>query len=70
MKIGGLTKPIIVRKTGISSFNLIHNPLGYFASVRAKELDPLAGEMVLAFVAESDEQQLALLDMARLLDER
>lgn len=69
LQAGGLIKPLIVRRTSLESFQLLDNPLGYFAAVRARELDPLAAETVLAFVVESDEQERALLDMSRIIEE-
>lgn len=62
----GLVRPLIVKQTGLMKYELIAGDFEYYASVRAKELDPRKGEMVNAFVikdheAEAVKQQLELL---------
>ena len=47
---GELVRPLVVRQTGIESFELLSSPLEYYAAVRAREIEPRKGEMVSAFL--------------------
>jgi len=49
---GGLITPLLVKQTGLQSYQLINNyqTLEYLAVIKAKQLNPRLGEMVNAFV--------------------
>lgn len=57
---GALVTPLLLKRTGIESFDLIGNPLHYWAAVRAKEIDVQAGEMVHCFILDDDRAIAAL----------
>lgn len=48
---GALARPLVVRQTGLESFELLDGELAYHAAARARELDPIQAEAVLAFIA-------------------
>ena len=48
---GALAVPLVVRPFG-DDWRLIDGAFAYHAAVKAREIDPLAGEKVLAFVVE------------------
>lgn len=57
---GGLLSPLLLRQTGIESYEVIAGDLEYYAAARAKELSPREGEMVNAFIVKKDAQEDAL----------
>lgn len=66
LEAGALARPLVVRQTGLESFELLDGELAYHAAARARELDPVQAEAVLAFLATRDNeaellQQLTLL---------
>lgn len=56
----GLLRPLILKQTGIESYEVISGHLEYHAAVRAKEKDARKGEMVTALVIESEEEKAAI----------
>jgi hypothetical protein len=66
---GGLARPLVVRQTGMESFALLEGELAYHAAARARELDPVQAEAVLAFVA-TRENEAELLKQHALLGAR
>jgi ParB family chromosome partitioning protein len=55
---GGLTHPLIVERDGVDSYRLVEGELAYHAAARAKELDPLTAETVLAFIVEPQQAKV------------
>lgn len=66
---GGLARPLVVRQTGMAAFALLEGELAYHAAARARELDPVQAEAVLAFVA-TRENEAELLKQHALLGSR
>jgi ParB family chromosome partitioning protein len=60
LEAGALARPLILRRKDLESFELISGEFAYHAAARARELDSLKGEMVLAFVAEPENEALLL----------
>ena len=63
---GGLVKPLVLRPAGAMAYEVVDRHLEYWASVRAREKDARAGEMVNSYVisqesVEAVEGQLAIL---------
>lgn len=52
----GVLRPLILKQSGIDSFEVLDGHLEYYASVRAREKQPQQGEMVSAFVVSSKEE--------------
>lgn len=52
----GVLRPLILKQSGIDSFDVLDGHLEYYASVRAREKQPQQGEMVSAFVISSKEE--------------
>lgn len=66
LSLGALVDPLIVRRIDLESFELLDGHFAYYAAVRARELDPLKGETVLAFIADETSQE-AIARQAELL---
>ncbi len=73
LKVEGIISPLIVRKTGVESYELIDGYFEYYASVKARDIDPRKGTMVSVFIAEPEnatttsaiEEQVELLRKSR-----
>ncbi|GAB4371172.1 MAG: hypothetical protein Kow00121_12490 [Elainellaceae cyanobacterium] len=66
LKSGGLLSPLLLKQTGPEHYEVLAGDYEYYAAVRAKEINPRAGEMVNAFVIspkheEAATEQIALL---------
>jgi polyhydroxyalkanoate synthesis regulator phasin len=57
---GGLLSPLLLKQTGIESYEVLAGDLEYYAAARAKELNPRAAEMVNAFVVPNDLAETAI----------
>ena len=47
---GGLVKPLVLKRTGLESFEILEGHLEYYAAAKAKQKDSRKGETVNAFV--------------------
>jgi hypothetical protein len=56
----GLLRPLILKQTGLETYEVISGHLEYYAAVRAKEKDARKAEMVNALVIESEEEAAAI----------
>lgn len=54
----GTINPIIVERTGINSFELIDGDFQFYATVRAKEIDPEKGETVSAYIIDEENRNI------------
>ena len=57
---GGLINPIIVRRTSMDSYEIVDGNFEYYAAARAKEIQPLKGETIGAFILEPENEELLL----------
>lgn len=60
LDLGGLINPIIVRRTGMDSYEIVDGNFEYYAAARAKEIEPLKGETIGAFILEPENEELLL----------
>jgi hypothetical protein len=66
LNLGGIAKPLIVKQIGLDEYKLVDNALGYWAAVRAHEIDSYF-ELIRVFIIKDDDkgelikQQLSLL---------
>lgn len=63
---GGLLAPLLLKQVDLEHYEVLSGDYEYYAAVRAREIDPRAGEMVNAFVVSSQHQEAAR-DQAALL---
>jgi len=56
---GAINPPILLRE-GLRSYKVIEGDFTYFAALRAKEIDPLKGESISAYVVDSEEKLIPL----------
>ncbi|MEP6517282.1 ParB N-terminal domain-containing protein [Microcoleus vaginatus] len=57
---GGLINPIIVRRNGMDAYEIVDGDFEYYAATRAKEIEPLKGETIGAFILEEENEELLL----------
>lgn len=56
----GLLAPLVLKQTGVESYEVLAGDREYYAAVRAKEIDPRAAEMVNAFVVPDEQVEVAM----------
>jgi ParB family chromosome partitioning protein len=57
---GGLINPIIVRRNGMDAYEIVDGDFEYYAAARAKEIEPIKGETIGAFILEEENEELLL----------
>ncbi|AFZ08226.1 ParB domain protein nuclease [Oscillatoria nigro-viridis PCC 7112] len=57
---GGLINPIIVRRKGMDAYEIVDGDFEYYAAARAKEIEPLKGETIGAFILEEENEKILL----------
>jgi ParB family chromosome partitioning protein len=57
---GGLINPIILRRNGMDAYEIVNGDFEYYAAARAKEIEPLKGETIGAFILEEENEELLL----------
>ncbi|MGB3263648.1 MAG: ParB N-terminal domain-containing protein [Microcoleus sp.] len=57
---GGLINPIIVRRNGMDAYEIVDGDFEFYAAARAKEIEPLKGETIGAFILEDENEELLL----------
>ncbi|WP_293149294.1 MULTISPECIES: ParB N-terminal domain-containing protein [unclassified Microcoleus] len=57
---GGLINPIIVRRTSMDAYEIVDGDFEYYAAARAREIEPLKGETIGAFILEPENEELLL----------
>jgi ParB family chromosome partitioning protein len=60
LESGGLINPIIVRRNGMDAYEIVNGDFEYYAAARAKEIEPLKGETIGAFILEEENEKLLL----------
>jgi hypothetical protein len=53
----GVINPIIVSRNGLKSYEVVDGDFEYYAAVRAREIDPLKGEMIGVFIIEPENEE-------------
>lgn len=56
LEVGGSIRPLLVKRTGIESYEVIGNDIIYYAAKRAAELDSRKGSTINAYIAEDDDE--------------
>jgi len=57
LDIEGIISPIIVSREGIENYRVIHGDFEYHAAMRAREIDPLRGASIDAYIVDKDNQE-------------
>jgi hypothetical protein len=60
LESGGLINPIIIRRNGMDAYEIVDGDFQYYAAARAKEIEPLKGETIGAFILEEENEELLL----------
>jgi predicted nucleic acid-binding OB-fold protein len=62
----GIINPMVVKRTGVESYEVVSGHFEYYAAVRAREIDPRKGEMISAYIIEED-KELAITKQLKIL---
>jgi hypothetical protein len=60
LESGGLINPIIVRRISIDSYEIADGDFEYYAAAKAREIQPLKGETIGAFILEPENESVLL----------
>jgi hypothetical protein len=66
LEANGLLSPLLLKQTGVDSYEVLAGDREYYAAVRAKEINPRAAEMVNAFIIPEDLEDAAIKQFAAL----
>jgi ParB-like nuclease domain len=66
LEANGLLSPLLLKQTGVDSYEVLAGDREYYAAVRAKEINPRAAEMVNAFIIPEDLEDAAIKQFASL----
>ncbi len=58
LKAEGIINPLILRRTSQESYEVLDGHFEYYAAAKAREKDPLKGEMIGAFIIEPENQEV------------
>ncbi|EAZ92441.1 ParB N-terminal domain-containing protein [Crocosphaera chwakensis] len=51
-----LINPLVVKRLGVDSYELVYGEIEYYAAVKASKIDPRKGEMVGVFILENEKE--------------
>lgn len=60
LEASGLINPIVLRRTSMQSYEVVDGHFEYYAAVKAKEREPMKGEMIPAFLLEPENEEVLL----------
>jgi hypothetical protein len=60
LELGGLINPIIVRRNGMDAYEIVDGDFEYYAAAKAREINPMKGETIGAFILEPENEGLLL----------
>ena len=60
LDLGGLINPIILRRNGMDAYEIVDGDFEYYAAAKAREINPLKGETIGAFILEPENEELLL----------
>ncbi|MBD1880199.1 MULTISPECIES: Rho termination factor N-terminal domain-containing protein [unclassified Coleofasciculus] len=69
LKAEGIINPLVIRRTSRESYEVVNGHFEYYAAVKAREIDPRKGEMIGAFIIESENEEV-LMDQIKVLRNR
>jgi ParB family chromosome partitioning protein len=69
LKAEGIINPPVIRRTSLESYEVVNGYFEYYAAVKAREIDPRKGEMIGAFIIESENEEV-LMDQVKVLRNR
>lgn len=60
LELGGLINPIILRRNGMDAYEIVDGDFEYYAAAKAREINPMKGETIGAFILEPENEQILL----------
>jgi ParB family chromosome partitioning protein len=60
LELGGLINPIILRRSGMDAYEIVDGDFEYYAAAKAREINPMKGETIGAFILEPENEGLLL----------
>ncbi|MEG3850098.1 chromosome partitioning protein ParB [Microcoleus sp. herbarium19] len=66
LELGGSINPIILRRNGMDAYEIVDGDFEYYAAAKAREINPMKGETIGAFILEPENEEL-LLEQVKML---
>ncbi|MCF2149588.1 chromosome partitioning protein ParB [Desmonostoc muscorum LEGE 12446] len=66
LQSGGILKPLVLKKTGFEQYEVVDGHFEYYSAVRAREKNLTEGDMVSALIISSENEDVALRQIASL----
>lgn len=60
LKAEGIINPLVIRRTSLESYEVVDGDFEYHVAARAREIDPRKGEMIGAFIIDSENEEVLL----------
>ncbi len=60
LESGGLINPIVLRRNGMDAYEIVDGDFEYYAAAKAREINPMKGETIGAFILEPENEELLL----------
>ena len=60
LELGGLINPIVLRRNGMDAYEIVDGNFEYYAATKAREINPMKGETIGAFILEPENEGLLL----------
>ncbi len=60
LELGGLINPIILRRNGMDAYEIVDGDFEYYAAAKAREINPMKGETIGAFILEPENEEFLL----------
>ncbi|MEE3717764.1 ParB/Srx family N-terminal domain-containing protein [Tumidithrix elongata RA019] len=59
LKAEGIISPLILNRTSLESYEVVDGHFEYYAAVKAREIDPRKGEMISAYIIDSENSAIS-----------
>ncbi|XZO02255.1 MAG: chromosome partitioning protein ParB [Microcoleus sp.] len=60
LELGGSINPIVLRRNGMDAYEIVDGDFEYYAAAKAREINPMKGETIGAFILEPENEELLL----------
>lgn len=60
LKAEGIINPLVIRRTSLESYEVVDGDFEYHVAARSREIDPRKGEMIGAFIIDSENEEVLL----------
>ncbi len=63
LKVEGIINPPVLKRTSLESYQVVDGDFEYYAAAKAREIDPLKGEMISVFIIEPENEEFLALQI-------